>query len=108
VARTQGQRPTEFEKAKETMERQDALVDKLLTKRNQLKAQLDEVEDALLVEDELLKYYMNHPVLQVKDHRKILQPMDTDEPRYDDEPQLPLDTPTWKGFKSNYVKEEVK
>lgn len=108
MARTQGQRPTEFEKAKETMERQDALVQKLLSKRLHLRAELDEVEGTLAFEDELLKYYMNHPVLQVKDHRKILQPMDEDEPRYDDEPQLPLDTPTWKGFKSNYVKEEVK
>lgn len=108
MARTQGQRPTEFEKAKETMERQDALVEKLLRKRLELKTQLDEIEDALAIEDELLKYYMLHPVLQVKDRREILEPLDADEPRYDDEPQLPLDTPTWKGFKSNYVKEEVK
>jgi len=104
VARTQGQRPTEFEKAKEVMERQDALVQKLLSKRLHLRAELDEVEGTLAFEDELLQYYMNHPVLKVSDRRDETQIREEDL----EEPQLPLEVPTWKGFKSNYVKEEVK
>lgn len=104
ATRAQGQHKSEFDKAKEQLERQDSAVNKLIDRQVQLKRELEQVEDELLVADELLQYYKEHPVLKVSDRRDPSQ-IREHEGEFD-EPELPIESPTWKGFKEKHLQEK--
>jgi hypothetical protein len=101
VPRSQGQHKSEFDRAKEALEKQEALVERLRTKELQLVTELNSIQDQLVVAKELLEYYQSHPVLQVKDRTS----RDASSQAFEDVP-LPIeDNPqsTWKGFTERHL-----
>ena len=98
-----GVHKTEFEKAQDALVKQQDVVNKIqekVDKLNELILSLEDLSDQLNVEKELLEYYGQHPVLKVSDHRDETQ---IREEQFE-EPELPIEVPTWKGFKESHMK----
>jgi predicted transcriptional regulator len=101
MSRVQGQHKTETEKAQELYEKQAAKCERMVQRRDELQAQLDEINDQLSTELELVAYYKAHPLL--KTYEAQLQ---ADYEEQFTEPELPFEEPkniTFKGIKGRAV-----